>query len=328
MPRSSILFPASLILCLMPALVTAGDEMLARQWLEKMYRAAHMLNYVGKFVYQQDRQLGLMSIVHAVDENGERERLVSLDDTGREVIRHKDRVTCILPDSKSVMVEKGRPTMQFPPAFPVNIELLSGHYSFVVDKQEKVAGQPAQRILIQPNDNFRYAHRLWVDVETGLLLKTQLLDEQNNILEHFMFTEIEFMDKIPEELLQPQATGPEYTWYETEAVEDKQDDKAPHLWRARTLPAGFGLDSARLHHKADKAPVEHLVFSDGLASVSVFIESRDEYNSPALMGLTRKGAINAYGRMLEKFHVTAVGEVPGITVRMIGDSVTNQQSND
>lgn len=328
MPRSRSFLPLSLLLCLAPAFAIAGDEMLARQWLEKMYRAAHMLNYVGKFVYQQDRQLGLMSIVHAVDENGERERLVSLDDTGREVIRHKDRVTCILPDSKSVMVEKGRPTMQFPPEFPVNIELLSGHYTFIVDKQEKVAGQRAQRIVIQPNDNLRYGHRLWVDMETGLLLKTQLLDENNNLLEQFMFTEIEFMDKIPEALLQPQVTGPEYTWYETEAVEDKVDDNTPNQWRVSSLPGGFGLDSARAHHKANKIPVEHLVFSDGLASVSVFIEVREENIPAALMGLSRKGAINAYGRMFENYHVTAVGEVPGTTVRMIGDSVTYQQAND
>ena len=327
MPRSKSAVSLSLLLCLLPVLAIAGDEMLARQWLEKMYRASHLLNYVGKFVYQHDRQLGLMSIVHAVDESGERERLVSLDDTGREVIRHKDRVTCILPDSKSVMVEKGRPTMQFPPEFPVNIELLTGHYTFIVDKQEKVAGQRAQRIVIQPVDNFRYGHRLWVDVETGLLLKTQLLDENNKLLEQFMFTEIEFMDKVPEELLQPQATGPEYTWYETETVDDEPNDDSPNNWEVKSLPSGFGQDSARSHHKADKVPVEHLIFSDGLASVSVFIEARED-KSPAIMGLSRMGAINAYGRMLENYYVTAVGEVPGITVRMIGESVTYKHTND
>lgn len=327
MPRNKSVLTLSLFLCIAPAFAIAGDEMLARQWLEKMYRASHLTNYVGKFVYQQDRQLGLMSIVHAVDENGERERLVSLDDTGREVIRHKDRVTCILPDSKSVMVEKGRPTLQFPPEFPVNIELLTGQYTFVVDKQEKVAGQRAQRIVIRPNDNYRYGHRLWVDVETGLLLKSQLLDENNNLLEQFMFTEIEFMDKIPEDLLQPQATGPEYTWYETETVDDKPDDNLPNNWDVKSLPSGFGQDSARSHHKADNITVEQLIFSDGLASVSVFIEPRED-KMPALMGLSRMGAINAYGRMLEHHHVTAVGEVPGITVRMIGESVTYKQAND
>lgn len=318
MLKSKVVIPICLLL--VPALVWASDDQTVEMWLQKMHRAAHMLNYTGKFVYQQDKQLSLMNIVHAVTEEGEREKLVSMDDTGREVIREKDRVTCIMPDSKSVMVEKGRPKVQFPPMFPVKWDQLKGQYTFQIDRLETIAGQRAQKLVIQPVDKFRYGHRLWVDQNTGLLLKTQLLDEQGKLLEQFMFTEIQFLDKVPEELLKPRATGTEYTWYEAQDSGEPEVRDTQHIWEVQELPNGFVNDMTRYHRMPDKMPVEHMVFTDGLASVSVFIE-KNQGKEPALMGSSRMGAVNAYGRTLNNYHIITVGEVPRQTVRMIGESV-------
>lgn len=320
MLKSKFVLPVCFLL--VPVMAMASDYREVEAWLQKMHKAAHMLNYTGKFVYQQDKQLSLMRIIHAVNENGERERLVSLDETAREVIRNKDRVTCILPDSKSVVVDKGRPDRQFPPAFPMNIEHLKDQYTFLLDKQEKVAGQKAQKIVIQPNDSFRYGHRLWVDANTGLLLKTHLLSEKGELLEQFMFTEIEFVDSIPETMLEPDIKGQEYTWYEAQDEPAAATQQKTGEWIIRQLPAGFRNDMQRHHKMPNKTAVEHLVFSDGLASVSVFIETHKD-KSPNITGASRMGAVNAYGRKLNKHHVTVVGEVPRATVRLISESVVH-----
>lgn len=312
------------------AFADAVDYQKVESWLHKMHHAAHMSNYVGTFVYQQDKQLSAMKIIHAANELGERERLVSLDNSGREIIRKENRVICILPDSKSVVVEKGRPDAKFPPAFPMSLEHLQHQYSFVLEKIEQVAGQRAQKIVIKPNDNLRYGHRLWVDADSGLLLKSHLIDDKGRLVEQFMFTQIKFLNEVPDEMLEPQEIGKEFVWYEAarEEAEKNQaannsatDDKAVSRWKVRRLPAGFSEDMQRQHQMPDsKSSIEHLVFSDGLASVSVFIEKHQ--NKPDnLVGGSRLGAINAYGRQLDKYHVTVVGEVPQITVKRICESV-------
>ncbi len=307
----------------MPAAVLA-DNGNVEAWLQKMHHAAHMSNYTGTFVYQQDSQMSLMRIIHAATKDGEHERLVSLDDVGREVIRTKGSVTCILPDSKSVVVEKGRPEQQFPPAFPMKIESLQSYYKFELMKQETVAERTAQKIVISPKDQYRYGHNLWVDSETGLLLKTHLIDENGNLLEQFMFTEIEFMDNVPEKLLKPRITGDTYTWHEAKKPDvDIDAERDGGKWMVRSLPAGFRSDMKRHHNMPNQKEVQHLVFTDGLASVSIFIE-KHQPSMPNLVGASSMGAVNAFGKLVKTHHVTAVGEVPRATVQMISESVSYQ----
>jgi len=318
MLRSRFVLPVCLFV--IPALAWASDDQAIEKWLQKMHYAAHMLNYTGRFVYQQDRQLSLMSIAHAVTKDGEREKLVSMDENGREVIRDGDQVTCILPDSKSVMVEKGSRKVRFPPMFPVTLDQLKGQYTFHVEQQDRIAGQQARMIVFKPMDHYRYGHRLWVDEKTGLLLKTQLLDEHGKLLEQFMFTQIQYLDKVPEAMLKPRETGKEYTWYEAQDTPEPTDIKDKHVWLVQELPRGFVSDATHFQRMPDKMLVEHLVFSDGLASVSVFIEKNTDKDS-SLMGASRMGAVNAFGRTLDDYHIITVGEVPRRTVRMIGESV-------
>lgn len=304
----------------MPVVVLA-DNAAVEAWLQKMHQAAHMSNYVGKFVYQQDNQLSLMRIIHAATKDGEHERLISLDDIGREIIRSKGIVTCILPDSKSVVVEKGRPIQQFPPKFPMKVEKLKDYYRFALDNQEKVAGRTAQKIVIAPNDKFRYGHNLWVDKETGLLLKTHLVDGRGNLLEQFMFTEIEFMQSVPDDLLKPRITGDAYTWHKAKKQDKDIDPESDNeVWVIEALPAGFTNDMERHHNMPNQKVVHHMVVSDGLASVSVFIEEH-QAKMPNLIGASRMGAVNAFGKLVNNHHVIAVGEVPRATVRMISESV-------
>lgn len=290
-------------------------------WLSKMHKAAHMVNYQGVFVYGQKNNLSSMKIIHSTNGGSERERLLSLDGTGREVIRNKDTVTCILPDSKSVMVEKNRPKSNFPPEFPVKIEELSRNYSFYLSGKEMVAGQTAQKIIIQPKDEFRYGHALWIDTKTGLLLKTHLMNDAKQAVEKFMFTQIDFMNIVPEKLLKPSISGDNFTWYES----GKTNEEVKHLpskWRVKDLPSGFTADMTRKHVMPRSGiAIEQLMYSDGLSSVSIFIEKHSN-NDDQIIGDSTMGAINACGRALKNgIHVTVVGEVTHAAVKMMCDSV-------
>jgi sigma-E factor negative regulatory protein RseB len=291
-------------------------------WLKKMHHAAHMINYDGTFVYGQHNQLSSMRIIHSVSGDGERERLISMDGTGREVIRDENTVTCILPDSQSVMVEKSRPDSDFPPTFPMEVGHLSKYYHLSLAGKGQVAGRTTQKILITPLDNLRYGHALWVDEKTGLVLKTHLLNEKGKPVEQFMFTQIKFMDKVPEKLLEPGIKGENFTWYEAKDTSQKMETGKKSPWQVTELPPGFREDMKRMHRMPNsKMPVEHQVYSDGLASVSVFIEKITGDDKDNLYGSSHMGAVNAHGRKLNGYHVTVVGEVPQAAVMMIGESV-------
>ncbi|HID48376.1 MAG TPA: hypothetical protein EYP40_01980 [Chromatiales bacterium] len=315
---------------LLPLGITTAEQLTEVQdWLQKMQRAAHILNYEGTFVYGQGSQLSTMRIIHRATPRGEQQRLIAMDGSGREVIRNAGKVICILPDRKAVVVEKSRTPKQFPPAFPIEIDRLAKYYRFTLDGTGKVAGRVTQRIDITPKDNYRYGHHLWVDRETGLLLKTHLVNEHGKRVEQFVFTEINYLDTIPDAMLKSGVDDEGFTWYE--AKQDAANDKRSHFEGLQIdwLPGGF-MEDMRVSKKLPDSvmPLKQLIFSDGLASVSVFIEEEIEHNPANLVGGTRMGAINVHGRSLGDYHVTVVGEVPHRTVRKISDSVRYQASHD
>lgn len=300
--------------------------MTIEKWLEKMHHAAHMINYDGTFVYDQNDELTSMQIIHSVDATGEFERLISLDGSGREVIRSGDSVTCILPDKKSVVVDKRRADEAFPPQFPLKIEQLSDYYNFHLNGEARVAGRVAKKLIIEPKDEYRYGHTLWIDSQTGLLLKDHLIGEKGNVVEQFMFTQINYPSKIGKDRFKSDVKKKKFVWYKAKEPEIKNKTKQSMSWKVKQLPAGFVPGVAR-HHKMSMSamPVEHLMFSDGLTSISVFVEKEME-NSKNLVGGSKMGAVNAYGRAVDQYHVTVVGEVPQATVKMVGDSVVYVQS--
>lgn len=315
-------FVAFLTLLLISFVAIAGPPKEdVEKWLAKMHHAAHMLNYEGTFVYGQNNELSSMKITHSVDKNGEFERLLSLDGSGREVIRSGDTVTCILPDKKSVVVDKTRPETEFPPTFPLKINQLLKTYSFHFGKNAIVAGQLSKKLVIKPNDKYRYGHTLWIDVKKGLLLKDHLVGDNSKIVEQFMFTQINYPDVIKRSLLLFNDKHKKFTWYEASDNDVKTKVKKSMGWKVMKVPPGF-VSEVKRHHKMTMSamPVEHLMYSDGLSSVSVFVEKQMK-NSKNLVGGSTMGAVNAYGRAVGKYHVTVVGEVPHATVKMMGDSV-------
>jgi sigma-E factor negative regulatory protein RseB len=301
----------------------------ARQWLDDMSAALESLDYDGTFVYLHDNKLETMRVIHRVDEGGLRERLVSLTGSASEVIRDDKAVTCIMPDNKSVMVSQSRPRQPYH-VVPKDLDSLAANYTFEDAGEDRMAGYAARVIAIKPRDALRYGYRFWIDPDSHMLLKSDLTGVDGAPIEQVMFTRLTIGSDIPAADLQPSLSGDGYTWHSqmnNERLPGYKENGTPG-WRVRQLPAGFRLNS--IQHKRmreEQSDAEHMVFSDGLATVSVYVEEAGSVHDP-LVGHSGMGATNAYGMQVGDYQVTVVGEVPADTVQMIATSLQRVPEND
>ena len=303
--------------------VLAGDDLLKS--LSRMQDALQNLNYYGTLVFMQGGDVQSMSLAHQATEDGEIERIVNLNGYAREVIRKNDLVTCYLPDSKSVTVSTRRSGKGgwLSKLVANDFAAMQALYTFQMDGEDRVAGYPTKRVLIQPNDAFRYGYRLWLDKDSGLLLKSDLLSESAEILEQAMFAEVSIVDEVPPAMLQPSTRSDDFVWYE-ESNNTEEVSPAEQTWRVDEMPIGFKVVSQMRHLLPDSSQLaEHLLITDGLASVSIYIEALDGEPAP-FDGPFKRGAVNVYSTALDNHQIVVVGEVPAATVEMMARSVRRQ----
>ncbi|MFV1973225.1 MAG: MucB/RseB C-terminal domain-containing protein [Thiohalobacterales bacterium] len=293
----------------------------AWQWLDDMASAVQGLNYDGTFVYLHDDKLEAMRIIHQLGDTGERERLVALTGSAREVLRNNKLVTCIMPDSKSVMVGQSRPQPPFP-VVPDNLGSLEKYYRIEIIGDDRIAGYLTRVIAITPKDSYRYGYRFWIDKESKMFLRSDLTGNDSRPIEQVMFTRLGIGGPIADSELQPSLTGDGYAWYHQDNSKAAPESTGNNpRWIVRRLPAGFDLTNYQLKRMhPDSDATEHLVYSDGLATVSVYVET-GAVGADAFRGLSGKGAMNAFGAVVDGHQVTVVGEVPAVTVEMMASSV-------
>jgi sigma-E factor negative regulatory protein RseB len=311
-----------LIVCVLiffPLSVGAGQG--AKFWLDKMSTAVESLNYEGTFVFMHDHKMETMHIIHGSDPLGVRERLISLNGEAREVIRDKDVLTCIWPESHVLVVEKNRVRQGFPSAIPEQIDTLVDYYDLLVVGTSRIAGFDCRVIEIRPKDHYRYGYRLCIAEDSGMLLKSALLDTKGKPIEQVMFTGIEFLDDIPEIRFKPSAIFADNIKH-TVSAGDYPTVLQPDLgWRIDRMPAGFRVnENVKRPIAASTLPVQHMIVTDGLASVSIFIAKPDAVNG-FFSGAIGRGALHAHAFNINQHQVTVVGEVPRNTVKMIGESI-------
>lgn len=291
----------------------------ALAWLQKIAAAARQLNYTGTFVYQYGNHVETSRIIHLVDQSGEHEKLESLDGSPREVIRDNDEVRCYFSDSKTVKVEKRSARKAFPALLPAQFTSLTENYVIKKGGQERIAGFDCQALILEPKDGLRYGHKLWADVNSGLLLKATTLNEKNQVVEQIAFTQLNIGGAIDKEMLKPKFSAPDWRMNRSPSAESKPSETG---WLVKNQPLGFKKIMEMKRTVAGKtAPMTHIVFSDGLAAVSVFIEPMPAKMTPA-QGLSNQGAINVYTRPVAEHMVTVLGEAPPVTVMQIGNSVS------
>jgi sigma-E factor negative regulatory protein RseB len=315
---------AALALVLIVAPPAQSGDREARQWLERMSESLARRNYDGRFFHLRDSRSETMRIIHRYERGKVTERLVSLDGSGREIIRKENEVICYLPDRRTVLVEKRADDGTLLTAVPSYNEQLEEHYSIERGASTKALGRRTQLILVQPRDQYRYGYRLWLDWETAMPLKSQLCDRKGEVIEQILFAEVNFRERIPADALKPAVSAEGFQWVRQDAQPVEMAD-AVRGWNVIRLPAGFRLTTWRVQVMAGSdAPVRQLVYSDGLASVSVFIEPRTP-QTEAMRGLAKVGTAFAYSRNLNGHQVTAVGEVPAATVEAIASGVTREE---
>ncbi len=309
------------------ASVPVGAEPLAQdealRILQRIATAARTLNYNGTFVYQHGERVETSRIVHFVDTDGEHEKLETLDGPRREIIRNNDEVLCYYPDAKVVRSQKRVAQRSFPALLPEQLSAITQFYIVRMGRPQRVAGFDSQAVILEPKDGMRYGHKLWADTESGLLLKALTLNEERHVVEQFAFTQLNIGSGVTRKMISPtyQVSYPE--WRLDRFAQDMLNEGETG-WQVGNFPPGFQkVMEMRRTKQGGRVVVTHMVYSDGMAAVSVFIESMS--GRAVNEGLTRKGAINIYRRMVGDKIVTVLGEAPAVTVMQIGNSVSFQE---
>jgi sigma-E factor negative regulatory protein RseB len=292
----------------------------ARAWLERMSVALATRNYVGLFTHTTSRQSETMRIVHRVGKSGSTERLVSLDGSGREIVRTPQEVHVYMPDRRVVLVEPRSDEGSLLKALPAPGPELDALYEMKVREAHKLLGREVRVIDIRPRDAFRYGYRLWLDEETAMPLRSVVVDGFGHPVELIHFTQLEMPRHIDAKEVEPTTDATGFQWVRN--VRRMADPQVvASSWRPLRLPPGFRLVASRVQTLPGVAlPVQHLIFSDGFASISVFIEPGNPAG-PAPPESSSVGSANAFSTLVSGHVVTAVGEVPLETVRDVATSV-------
>ncbi len=288
--------------------------------IDKMSKASRDLNYDGVFMYRLGKQMETMRIIHKSGVDGIYEKLISLTGHAREVIREKDKVKCFYPEDKKVVVDKSRLGKLVSTYLPSPISSISKFYDFEIAGQDRVAGMEAWIVNIRPIDKYRYGYQLWIEKNSGLLLKSELKNQLGVTIEQIMFAQLKILNDIDDALLKPSVNGKDFTWYNNvKSVNFKNDNEKE--WQVTSMPVGFSMNKHGNESMMNSyIPVEHFVYSDGLAMVSIYVEKLEKENDPEPGGSTF-GGVNTYSTNIEGYLITAVGEVPKATVQLMANSV-------
>ncbi len=311
MPRPAI--AVALGLAAAPALAESGQE-----WLARMGSALDNASYVGEFVSESAGRTERLAITHRVRDGVVSERLVSLSGNGRELVRENDEVVVYLPDQKLAIIERRSGRGDLMGALPRFEGRMASWYKVDwVGRETLATFGPTAVVAVRPLDGYRFGYRLWIDVDSNMPVRSDLSDGSGRVIERLRFTQLQFEDDIPDSAFEPALDRSKLRWVR----QTPQADDATPAWRAAQVPPGFRLSMSGMQAVAGKGgPVNHLVYSDGLASVSVFIRMAAPGKAPA-EGTTRSGVASAFTTVVDGHQVTAVGEVPPRTLKFIASGL-------
>lgn len=290
-------------------------------WLERMNQTLATASYSGEFRLEGQGYTERMRIVHRVRDGRVCERLVSLSGNRRELIRDGDEVTAYLPDRRVAIIERRPDRSGLLGRLPQSGAELERWYEVRLEgRVPELNGRPAAIIQVRPRDALRFGHRIWVDEATAMPVRAEISDAAGQVIERLSFTRLELRRDIPDAELQPGVDRREYRWVRQAARAPAQ---AP-AWTVQRPPAGFRVSASAVQEMIGvPTPVDQLVLSDGLASVSVFIHAPAPGQAPAV-GASRAGTASSFSAVVEGHQVTAVGEVPPGTLKAIVSGVVHR----
>lgn len=289
--------------------------------LGKAVSASQRTSYVGTFVYQSGSNVETSRVAHYVDTEGNSvERLEVLDGSPREVIRVNDEVRCYLPKEKMIIEDRRGARKTFPSLLPESVGNLGDHYTVRKGAPGRVAGFDTQSVMLEPKDGFRYGHVFWIEAQTGLLLKARMVNERGEPIEQFAFAQLQIGPALTREDVQSRLASVATGW-KVHAANSTQVQNADLGWSVAVDVPGFRqIAGMKRSLGPDRPEMVHMVFSDGLAAISVFIEPYRKEDGSA-MGPMKHGAINVFKRRVGGSVVTALGEVPPHSLQRMAEAV-------
>jgi len=298
--------------------VAVADNPPSEQWLGRLAHSMDELNYRGVMSYAHGAQMESLRLTHGIFDGEEFERLEHLDGAPREIIRHGKQLTCIqLGQRVDSLLHRH--------LLKAGLEGIDRYYDIEVAGEDRVAGRRAVVLNIKPRDQFRFGYRLALDHDTGLLLRTEALDDAGRVRERLQFVEVEIGMPLKKEWLGDVANHPTANSAVTNSkpepvLIDRVVEEAQMPWRPEWMPPGFVLSVAP--HRASEGV---MTYSDGLAVLSIFVEIT-QAPLPASDGRAMHGATVAYTKLAnfngQPYLITVVGEVPEMTAQRVAGAVS------
>jgi sigma-E factor negative regulatory protein RseB len=327
--RSSTQLLAVALACAVSGTALAGEhartERTPAEWLERMDQALTTRSYDGTFSHWHGGRVEMLRIIHRVQDGVVSERLASLDGSGREFIRTAATLTCYLPDKRTVLVEQHAREESLV-GFPTVNDQTASFYDIREVGRARLNRRDTHIITVSPKDEYRYGYRLWVDDSTAMPLKTQLCDAHGRVIEQIVFANLTLASRIPDSAFRPEVSTEGFQWLRNDVGAQAPPVRDTLAWNAMRLPPGFRMTvrSAQLLPGSTQ-PVDHLVFTDGFASVSVFVEVQQAHGDrPPVPQSATVGSSSAFSTVVDGHKITAVGEVPPATVQFIATQVKAQ----
>ncbi|MEE4174743.1 MAG: MucB/RseB C-terminal domain-containing protein [Xanthomonadales bacterium] len=312
MMGSRLLLAGALCLAALPA--TAQDQFEeVRDWLGRMAESMREQDYQGTFIYVRGDDVETIQMTHALVDGVLQERLVAVSGPPREIVRSGDRVSRSVHGPGEAEASPALTGTVFPEFSVEMLDRARDRYVFELAGGGRIAGHEGQKITITPRDGYRYGYELWLERQSALLLRWVLYDANRRALAKLMFTDLATGDAVDKSRLDGARDTP-LVPVAAPAPSLAATSGAGELLTGMDLPPGFELAA----HSRDPGAAgdQHLVFSDGLASVSIYIDQSRLDDVPD--GLVRMGTTNAWSRRSDRHRVTAVGEVPPVTLKRFG----------
>jgi sigma-E factor negative regulatory protein RseB len=299
-------------------------------WLRRVNEASQRLNFSGTFGVHSGQTKSSARIIHISQGGQQYEYIESLDGPHKQIYRHNQRVHTFWPEHKTVQMEDRQGWSAFPALLHTFDGHLSDHYVLQAMGEERLAGLDAQMSLLLAKDSHRYSHRLWTEKKRGLLLRVDVLNERQEVLESSAFSELRW--EVPmsaETLLSGMNKSQGYRQIKPEFLAinpQAQGWQLPREWMGFYQVRCFlrTLEDAFAHQKQGKSThkVLQAIYSDGLTYMSIFVEPLASgtllADSPSHSQI---GATQTWTTRQRDWQVTVVGEVPVATLRAIASAL-------
>lgn len=306
------------------------DKMAERsvsEWLMRMHEGSRRRAYVGTFVVSAGGNMASARIWHVCDGEQQIERVESLTGAPRSTFRRNDQVITFLPDSRIAVAERRESLGLFPNLLQSADSSIGQFYQVRATGRERVAGFEADVVQLRPEDNLRFGYRVWTEKKTGLVIKLQTLDGEGRVLEQAAFSELQL--DVPVSMSKLTRMMGNTEGYQIQKPEMVKTTAAAEGWELKTAVPGFKPMSCYKRTVGTAGETRHentvqWIFSDGLASVSLFVEAFDprRHGQPGSLAM---GATHTLTRRMGDWWLTAVGEVPLHTLTVFAQGLERKK---